>query len=64
VDVMVEHVDADGESIPVIRGLLKERFGDMPRPSFYSAFNTLKDKMIVTNGITAARFTLTSKAEK
>jgi hypothetical protein len=63
VDVLFEHVDADGDTFAGIYRLVRERFGEMTKASFQTAFNALKGKTIITQGVTSTRWTLTSKAD-
>jgi hypothetical protein len=74
VDVLAEHVDHEGATTAEIRAMIKDRFGEMSRPSFGSAFNALKDPSrmygdtpgpMVKNGTlgSGARWALASKVD-
>jgi hypothetical protein len=61
--VLIEHVDADGDTFSGILRLVRERFGEITKASFQTAFNALKEKMIITQGASPAKWALTSKVE-
>jgi len=67
IDVLWEFVDPDGQTVPEIRALIKERGSDMSKQSFYYAFNALKATSpdpIVMHGLAGTqRWTLASKLE-